>query len=43
MSSKRLEILNGFVSLVDVILLVLIYSHLHSVSNFEIITIFMDD
>ena len=39
MSGKRLEILNGFLCLVDVILLVLVYSHLHSVSNFEFITI----
>jgi hypothetical protein len=43
MSSKRLEILNGFLCLVDVILLILVYSHLHSVSNFEIIAILVFD
>ena len=43
MSGKRLEILNGFLCLVDVILLVLLYSHPHSVSNFEIITILVFD
>ena len=43
MSSKRFEILNGFLCLVDVILLVLVYSHLNSVSNFEIITILVFD
>jgi hypothetical protein len=43
MSSKRIEILNGFLCLVDVILLVLVYSHLHSVSNFEIVAILVFD
>ena len=41
MSGRRLEILNGFLCLVDVILLVLVYSHPHS--NFEIITILVFD
>ena len=41
MSSKRFEILNGFLCLVDVILLVLVYSHPHS--NVEIITILVFD
>jgi hypothetical protein len=39
MSSRRIEILNGFLCLVNVILLVLVFRHLQSVSNFEIITI----
>jgi hypothetical protein len=43
MSSKRFEILNGLLCLVDVILLVLVYSHLNSASNFEIITILVFD
>ncbi len=43
MSSKKLEILNGFLCLVDVILLILVYSHLNSVSIFEIIAILVFD
>ena len=43
MTGKRLEILNGFLCLVDVILLVTVYSHIHSVSNVEIITILIFD
>ena len=43
MSSKKLEILNGFLCLVDVILLIHVYSHLNSVSTFEIIAILVFD
>jgi hypothetical protein len=43
MSSKNLEILNGFLCLIDVILLVLVYSHLNSVSNFEVIAVLVFD
>jgi hypothetical protein len=43
MSSKKLEILNGFLCLVDVILLIVVYSHLNSVSYFEIIAILVFD
>ena len=43
MTGKRLEILNGFLCLVDVILLVTVYGHIHSVSNVEIITILVFD
>ncbi len=43
MTSKRLEILNGFLCLVDIILLVLVYSDPRSVSNVEIIIILVFD
>ena len=43
MSGKKLEILNGFLCLVDVILLIHVYGHLNSVSTFEIIAILVFD
>jgi hypothetical protein len=43
MSSKKLEILNGFLSLVDVILLIHVYGRLNSASTIEIIAILVFD
>jgi hypothetical protein len=43
MSSKKLEILNGFLGLVDVILLIHVYGRLNSASTIEIIAILVFD